>query len=213
MHLANGTLANEVCTATAALSTAAVVYAGYRARAGATSSRLVKAAAGSGIVFLAQMVDVPLFGSVGVHMIGAAFLTTLAGPALATLGMTTVIVLQALLLNDGGITALGANVLNMAVVAVATAAVTARLLRTRAESTPALLAATMIASAASVMAAVAAMSIELALSGTPAPSAFGLTMPAHASIAAWETFTTLVLVVLAARLRFVEPVAVASASR
>lgn len=213
MHLANGTVSNEICTVTAALSTASVLYAASRLRSGVTRSHLLKASIGAAIVFVAQMYDVPLFGSVGVHLIGAAFLTLLAGPALALLGMTTVIVIQALAWNDGGIAPLGANVLNMAVIGVVVSTLVTRMVRARLVGSAGLMVAAALASVASVLAAVSAMSIELAASGTPALSAFGLTMPAHASFAAWETLTTLALVAVAARLRVVEPVAIVSASR
>ena len=201
MHLASGTLANQVCTATAAISAASVVYALSRLRSQATPQRLLRVGMGALVVFIAQMVDVPLFGSVGVHLIGAAFLTMLAGPVLALLGMATVIVIQAFALNDGGVTTLGANVLNMAVVGVGVSALALHVVRARVAGTPGILAAAALASVASVMAAVSTMSIELALSGTPALDAFGLTMPAHASFAAWETTGTLVLAMLAVRLR------------
>src|SRR5882672_4385293 len=104
MHLASGTLANYVCTATAAVSTATVIFAATRLRSSLTRERLLKAAIGAAVVFVAQMYDVPLFGAVKVHPIGAAFLTLLAGPELAILGMTLVIATQALFMNDGGIT-------------------------------------------------------------------------------------------------------------
>lgn len=212
MHLADGTITNDVCTLTAVLATVAVGYAARRAYATATPARLVKAAVGSGIVFLAQMWDVPLFGDVGVHLLGAAFLTLLAGPALALSGMTAVVVTQALALHDGGITALGANVLNMAVVGVCVAALALRTVRGRVGGSAGLAMAAALAGAASVLAATTAMTLELAASGTPALAAFGLTMPAHASFAAWETLTTLVLVAAAVRLRAVEPAAAVSVS-
>jgi cobalt/nickel transport system permease protein len=213
MHLANGTLANDVCTATAAVSTASVIFAISRVRSCVTRERLIKALVGAAIVFVAQMFDVPLFGSVKVHLIGAAFLTLLAGPELALLGMTAVIVTQALALNDGGVTVLGANVLNMAVVGVGVAVLAIRFVRARVPGTAGLLAAASIASVASVMAAVSTMSLELSLSGTPALTAFGLTMPAHASFAAWEVVTTLCLVMGAVWLRTVDPISVTGASK
>ncbi len=210
MHLASGTLANYVCTATAAISTASVIFAATRLRSSVTRERLFKAAVGAAVVFVAQMYDVPLFGAVNVHLIGAAFLTLLAGPELAIVGMTLVIAAQALFMNDGGIAELGANVLNMGVVGVVVATLALKLARSRTPGTTGLLAAAALTSVLSVFAAVAAMSIELALSGTPVLSAFGLTMPAHAGFAAIETVTTLTLVAVAVRLRAVEPVATSS---
>ena len=210
MHLANGTISNEICTVTAALSTGALIYAANRVRRTATRAQLAKAAIGAGIVFVAQMYDVPLFGAVKVHPIGAAFLTLLAGPALALLGMTAVLVVQALVLNDGGVTALGANVLNMAVVGVAVATLALRLSRTRSGN---VVVAAALAAVSSVLAAVFVMSIELALSGTTLATALGLTMPAHAAFAVWETLTTLVLVVAARHAGAIEPLEPVHASR
>lgn len=212
MHLANGTISNEICTITAAISTASILYAASRARTTATSSRIARAAAGAGVVFVAQMIDVSLFGAVNVHMIGAAFLTLLAGPALAMLGMAAVIVTQALWLNDGGITALGANVLNMSVIGVATSYLTMALVRRRFYGFTALLMNSAAAAAVSVFAAVAAMSAELALSGMPVDSALGLTMPAHAPFAAWETVTTVAFVLAAAHVRAIRPLATSKSS-
>ena len=57
---------------------------------------------------------------------------------------------------------------------------------------------------------VTAMSVELSLSGTPALTAFGLTMPAHAGFAALELVTTLLVVLAAARVRVIPPVIASS---
>jgi cobalt/nickel transport system permease protein len=210
MHLASGTLDNYLCTATTAVSTATVIFAATRVRSIVTRERLLKAAAGAAIVLVAQMFDVPLFGGVVVHPIGAAFLTLLAGPELALLAMTAVIASQALFMNDGGLAELGANVLNMAVVGVFVAGFALKFTRSRLTGFTGLLVGAALASVLSVFAAAAAMSIELALSGTPALSAFGLTMPAHAGFAAWETLTTLAIVLAAVRVRAIEPVTTAS---
>jgi hypothetical protein len=112
MHLANGTLANDVCTLTAAISTASSSMQ-VTAPGRGTPSMVVKAAI-VGIVLMAQMIGVPLFNGMSAHVIGAAFLTLLAGPARASPhggGGDD----EALALNDGGITALCER-LNMGVV-------------------------------------------------------------------------------------------------
>jgi cobalt/nickel transport system permease protein len=159
------------------------------------------------------MVDVALFGAVNVHMIGAAFLVLLAGPALALLGMAVVVTFQALALNDGGVTTLGANVLNMAVVGVATAALAKHMVCAHVPGRNGLFAAAFLASAVSAMAAVLAMTTELALSGTPFLSAFKLTVPAHAPFAAWEALCTLVLAIAAVCVRAIHPLAAAPTSK
>ena len=59
MHLADGTLAHQVCTATAIASATGLAYAAARARAQATPRTLARAGVGAAIVFSAPMIDVP----------------------------------------------------------------------------------------------------------------------------------------------------------
>ncbi len=67
-------------------------------------------------VFAAQMLNFPVAGGTSGHFLGAALAAVLLGPWLACLVMAVVLVTQAFLFADGGVTALGANVLNMGVV-------------------------------------------------------------------------------------------------
>jgi len=68
-------------------------------------------------IFVAQILNFPVGGGTTGHLIGAALFAILAGPALAVIGMSVVIIIQALMFGDGGVTALGLNALNMAVIA------------------------------------------------------------------------------------------------
>jgi cobalt/nickel transport system permease protein len=68
-------------------------------------------------IFVAQMLNFPVAGGTSGHLIGAALAVILVGPAAAMAVLTVVIVIQSLFFGDGGITALGLNLLNMAVVA------------------------------------------------------------------------------------------------
>jgi cobalt/nickel transport system permease protein len=68
-------------------------------------------------LFAAQMVNFPIAGGTSGHLVGSALAAALLGPAPAVLVLCSVLVVQCLLFADGGILALGANILNMAVVA------------------------------------------------------------------------------------------------
>ena len=68
-------------------------------------------------IFVAQMLNFPVAGGTTGHLIGAALAVVLVGPVAAMAVLTVVIVIQSLFFGDGGITALGLNLLNMAVVA------------------------------------------------------------------------------------------------
>ncbi|GAA3612320.1 hypothetical protein GCM10022199_15260 [Marihabitans asiaticum] len=69
-------------------------------------------------VFAAQMLNFPVGVGVSGHLLGGALAAVLAGPWVATLAVTVVLIVQALVFADGGLTALGTNVLLMAVVGV-----------------------------------------------------------------------------------------------
>jgi len=68
-------------------------------------------------IFVAQMLNFPIGGGPTGHLIGAARATVLLGPWAAMLIITVILIVQGLVFGDGGITALGLNVLNMAIVA------------------------------------------------------------------------------------------------
>ena len=66
-------------------------------------------------IFAVQMLNFPVAGGTSGHLLGAALAAVLLGPWLACLVMAVVLTAQAFVFADGGITALGANVLNMGV--------------------------------------------------------------------------------------------------
>ncbi len=64
-------------------------------------------------IFAAQMINFPIFGGTSGHLLGGALAAIILGPWAAMLVMTAVIAVQALLFQDGGVTVMGANILNM----------------------------------------------------------------------------------------------------
>ena len=69
-------------------------------------------------IFAGQMLNFPVAGGTSGHLLGAALATILLGPYAAVLVMTCVLGVQALLFQDGGLLALGANIFNMGIVGV-----------------------------------------------------------------------------------------------
>ncbi len=68
------------------------------------------------LVYFAQLFDFPVgFGATG-HLLGGALAAIVLGPWAGTLAMSAVLLIQAVLLGDGGIMALGANIVTMALV-------------------------------------------------------------------------------------------------
>src|SRR5262245_53071827 len=67
-------------------------------------------------VFAGQMINFPVAGGTSGHLLGGALVAILLGPWAAVLVMTTVIAIQAFLFQDGGLLAIGVNVLNMGII-------------------------------------------------------------------------------------------------
>jgi cobalt/nickel transport system permease protein len=66
--------------------------------------------------FLIQMFNIPIPGGTSGHAVGAGIIAILLGPWTAVLAVSVVLIIQAVVFGDGGITAIGANCFNMAVV-------------------------------------------------------------------------------------------------
>ena len=69
-------------------------------------------------IFAAQMINFPVGNGTSGHLVGGALLSFTLGPAAATIVMTSILAIQALIFQDGGLLALGANVCNMAIAGV-----------------------------------------------------------------------------------------------
>jgi cobalt/nickel transport system permease protein len=67
-------------------------------------------------VFAAQMINFPIPGGTSGHLLGGTLVGILLGPWAGSLVMTVVFIVQALLFQDGGLTALGANIFNMGLI-------------------------------------------------------------------------------------------------
>ncbi|MDR3686207.1 MAG: cobalt transporter CbiM [Coriobacteriia bacterium] len=73
-------------------------------------------ALGAAFSFVIMMFNVPIAGGSTGHAVGATLIAILLGPWAACLSVSIALVTQALLFGDGGITAIGANCFNMAVI-------------------------------------------------------------------------------------------------
>lgn len=69
-------------------------------------------------IFAGQMLNFTVAGGTSGHLMGAAIATILLGPWAAIIVLTTVVGVQALIFQDGGLLALGANIFNMGIVGV-----------------------------------------------------------------------------------------------
>ncbi len=116
MHVPDGFLSAEVALACAVPAVVAVGIGLRRAEVDLDERRVPLLGVTAAFVFAAQMLNFPIAGGTSGHFMGAALAAVLLGPWLACLVLAVVLGVQAFLFADGGITALGANVLNMGVI-------------------------------------------------------------------------------------------------
>src|SRR5512141_3014809 len=117
MHIPDGVLDAKTAVTTAALSAAGLAYAVRRVRVAFPPRRVPLIGLAAAFIFAAQMLNFPVAGGTSGHLMGSVLAAILLGPSAAIMAMSAVLILQALLFNDGGITALGANLFNMALLA------------------------------------------------------------------------------------------------
>ncbi len=67
-------------------------------------------------IFAAQMLNFPVLGGTSGHLLGGVLAGVTLGPYAGCIVLSIVLIVQCLIFQDGGLTALGANILNMAVV-------------------------------------------------------------------------------------------------
>jgi cobalt/nickel transport system permease protein len=121
MHIPDGFLAAGVTGITWAGAGIGVTAALRAERADPNPMPAGILGATAAFVFAAQMINVPVAPGMSGHLVGAALSAVLLGPWRAVIVMAVVLAVQALLFQDGGITALGANTLDMGVAASLTA--------------------------------------------------------------------------------------------
>ncbi|AFZ25916.1 ABC-type Co2+ transport system, permease component [Cylindrospermum stagnale PCC 7417] len=168
MHIPDGFVSVPVAAATGLASVAALLIAFRRSQEAFGIRRAPVLGLTTAFIFAAQMVNFPVAGGTSGHLLGGTLAAIVLGsPWAGMLCIATVLIIQAVLFADGGITALGANILNMAVVGVWVGWVlTQTLQRLFGGARGRLPLAAGIAAGVSVVVASVACALELALSGT-----------------------------------------------
>lgn len=117
LHIPNGIIGIPTSLAFGLVAALAVACCVMMAGRGLDDRLVPLAGLATAFVFAAQMLNFPVTAGVSGHLLGGALAAALLGPWLGVLCVTVVIGVQALLFADGGVTALGLNVVNMAVIA------------------------------------------------------------------------------------------------
>jgi len=118
MHIPDGFLNIPVITGTYSISLASLGIIKNKIKNHFSEQNIPKISLLAAFLFVAQMINIPITGGTSTHLLGAILTLLLAGPYVAVFVMALVLTIQMLIFQDGGLTAWGANVLNLALVPV-----------------------------------------------------------------------------------------------
>jgi cobalt/nickel transport system permease protein len=196
MHIPDGFIDVPTAVATGAVSLGAVGLSVRKVSRELNDRTVPLLGMTAAFVFAAQMLNFPVAGGTSGHFLGAVFVAALLGPYASVIVLTSVLVVQALLMADGGITALGANVFNMAIVGgMGGYLILCGLKRILPKTTTGYFFSVAISAWLAVVLASAAASLELAVSGTvPLSVALPAMTSVHMIIGIGEALITSVIV-------------------
>lgn len=191
MHIPTGMMNGAVCPVTAivaATGIAGVTWAALKSESKPTPARFASVSA---LIFAAQMMNFPIRDGTSGHLLGGVLSAALLGTPFGVLAIALVVSIQCLLFSDGGLSVLGANILNMSLLGAGVGGLIAGDLRGRSARCLARLG---FAAWISVVLAALACSIELALAGSVP---FSLSAPAMLGTHAVIGIAEALIVVLA----------------
>jgi cobalt/nickel transport system permease protein len=199
VHIPDGFIGPGVSAAAGVVAAGGFGVALSRARRYLTDRMVPLAALTAAFVFAGQMVNFPVLPGMSGHLLGGVLAAVLVGPAAGYIIITIVLVVQALLFADGGLSALGLNIVNMALVGAVGGYVVYRVLfRAGGGKRTTVPVAAGIAAFVSVPMSAAAFALEFAIGGTAESISMGAIWAAlvgtHALIGIGEGVLTALVV-------------------
>ncbi len=206
MHIPDGFLDAKTWGTLWGISGGTTAYALYKVKDRINDIKIPLLGITAAFIFAAQMLNFPVAGGTSGHFLGAILACVLLGPWEGMLTIVVVLGVQCFFFADGGLTALGANIFNMAIVGGLASYALLRLsekpLSRAVGEKAALLSCTGVFAWFSVVLASAACALELAISGTVP---FNVTFPAmvgvHSIIGIGEAIITVVVIAVVLQTR------------
>ena len=113
MHIPDGYISPETCVVTYAVA-APLWYVGFKKlKAKLNEETLPTLAALSALSFIIMMFNIPVPGGTSAHAVGAVAIAILFGPWIGFVSVSLVLLIQAVVFGDGGISAWAMNSISM----------------------------------------------------------------------------------------------------
>ncbi len=180
LHIPDGFLSTPVALVGWVLAVAAIAYALRQTRGQLGEKQIPLMGVLAAFIFAAQAINFPVAGGTSGHLLGGTLAAIILGPWAAVLIMTSVIAVQALIFQDGGLIVLGFNIVNMGVITAFTGHLLYHWLKkAMGAGRNSIIVAGAVGAWISVMLGAIATAVEMALSGT---SPLGIALPAMAGV-------------------------------
>ncbi|MFZ9922547.1 MAG: energy-coupling factor ABC transporter permease [Candidatus Nanopelagicaceae bacterium] len=205
MHIPDGFIDIPTSAAFGTLALAGTAIALKKAKSEVDDRTAPMAGLTAVFIFAVQMLNFPVAAGTSGHLLGGALAMVLVGPYAASLAITVVLGVQALLFADGGLTALGLNVFNLSVIAVLVSFLVFKLMvKLLPKAKSAIPLAAGIAAFVSVPVSASAFTLQYAIGGNgtaPAETVFIAMLTTHLLIGIGEAVITMLTVsaILASR--------------
>ena len=116
MHIPDGFIGPGTSAVTGAVAVGAIAVCVRRAGIDLDEKRAPLAGLAAAFIFAVQMLNFPVAAGTSGHLLGGVLAAVLVGPWAGALCVSVVLIVQALMFADGGLSALGLNIMNMAVI-------------------------------------------------------------------------------------------------
>lgn len=202
MHIPDGFLATNTWVTTWIISAGGIGFC-LKKISGMLKDKMVPLmGVMAAFIFAAQMLNFPVVGGTSGHLLGGVLAAVLLGPYAGAIVIAMVLVVQCVIFQDGGITALGANIFNMSFVGSMGGYIIYNIIRNIVNGEKGILIGSAVAAWLSVIIASIACALELAASGT---SPLAIALPAmagvHALIGIGEAIITCLVVSFVLKVR------------
>lgn len=195
MHIPDGFLSFQIWAGMWLVTAAVLAYALSRVNKGLGDKQVPLMGVLAAFIFAAQMLNAPVAGGTSGHVLGGVLAASLLGPWTASIVMASVFIVQGVFFQDGGITALGANIFNMGLIGTILGYCIYALVRKLLGHDFGMYVGLAIAAWLAIMLAATAASVEIAASGK---IPLGVVLPAmlaiHAAIGVIEAGVTVAVI-------------------
>ncbi len=202
MHIPDGFVDLKTVISTGVVSAGGLATAIYKVKSYFKARVIALMGVISALIFALQMINFSIPGGTSGHLLGGALAAIVLGPHAGAIVIAVVLIVQAFIFMDGGVTALGANIFNMAIVGVYGSYLIYWLVCKISKSKTAFFISAAVASWFSVVIASFFAALELGISGT---YAMGVTLKAmtgvHAIIGIGEAIITVAIIAFINKVR------------